>query len=78
MLPQLQSTAAATQRLDKMHQQVVRLQRQIASVHVWKLYAQYRQEEGQDLIEYALLVGLLALAAVAGLMSAGSAIQDLF
>lgn len=46
--------------------------------YYWKLYTQYRQEEGQDLIEYALLAGLLALAVVAGMMSAGSAIQDLF
>ncbi|MFN3331362.1 MAG: Flp family type IVb pilin [Caldilinea sp.] len=46
--------------------------------YYWKLYTQYRQEEGQDLIEYALLAGLLALAVIAGLMSAGSAIQDLF
>lgn len=52
--------------------------KQIINNYYWKLYAQYREEAGQDLIEYALLAGLLALAAVAGLMSAGSAIQDLF
>jgi len=52
--------------------------KQAINRYYWKLYATYRQEDGQDLIEYALLAGMLALAAVGGLMSAGSAIQDIF
>ena len=35
-------------------------------------------ESGQDLIEYALVAALVALAAVAGMKSVGSAIQSSF
>jgi len=37
-----------------------------------------RRDEGQDLIEYALLVALIALIAVAGVMAVGSAVMDSF
>lgn len=36
------------------------------------------REEGQDLIEYALIAGLLALAAVAALTLLGGAIGDMW
>ena len=36
------------------------------------------REEGQDLIEYALIAGLLALAAVAALVALGGSIQDMW
>lgn len=36
------------------------------------------QEEGQDLIEYALIAGLLALAAVAALTALSGSIQSMW
>jgi pilus assembly protein Flp/PilA len=38
----------------------------------------WREEEGQDLTEYALLLVLIALAAVAVMGSLGKAINDVF
>jgi Flp pilus assembly pilin Flp len=41
--------------------------------------ARLRQsDEGQDLIEYALLTGLIALVAYVGVSSVGSAVMDSF
>ena len=37
-----------------------------------------RDEEGQDLIEYALLVALIAIAAVVAVTNAGTAVSDVF
>jgi Flp pilus assembly pilin Flp len=37
-----------------------------------------RRDEGQDLIEYALLVGLIGLVALAGVSTLGSTIQTVF
>jgi pilus assembly protein Flp/PilA len=37
-----------------------------------------RNEEGQDLLEYALLVALIALVAVAAVTAAGLEVQDIF
>ena len=37
-----------------------------------------RQEEGQDLIEYALLVALISLVAVLAIGTAGSAVNAIF
>ncbi len=37
-----------------------------------------REEEGQDLIEYALLVGLVALVAVSAVTEVGKTIRDVF
>ncbi len=37
-----------------------------------------QDESGQDLIEYALIAALLALAAVATMTSLGTKIQDVF
>jgi pilus assembly protein Flp/PilA len=38
----------------------------------------WKEEEGQDLIEYALLVALVALAATAGMNSLATAINAAF
>lgn len=38
----------------------------------------WKEEEGQDLIEYALLVALVALAATAGMGTLASGINDAF
>ena len=37
-----------------------------------------RNEEAQDLIEYALLVGLISLVAVAAITAAGTSVNDIF
>ena len=37
-----------------------------------------KNEEGQDLLEYALLVALIALVAVGAVTAAGSAVSDIF
>ena len=37
-----------------------------------------REEEAQDLIEYALLVGLVSLVAVAALTLTGTSVNDIF
>jgi len=37
-----------------------------------------RNEEGQDLLEYALLVALIALVAVAAVTAAGGSVQTIF
>ena len=37
-----------------------------------------RNEEGQDLLEYALLVALIALVAIAAVGMAGSAVNTIF
>ncbi len=37
-----------------------------------------RNEEGQDLLEYALLVALIALIAVGAVTMAGAAVNDIF
>lgn len=37
-----------------------------------------RRESGQDLIEYALLVGLVALVAVSAVTEIGKTIKDVF
>ena len=37
-----------------------------------------RQEEGQDLLEYALLVALIALIAIVSVTAAGTAVSGIF
>jgi pilus assembly protein Flp/PilA len=37
-----------------------------------------RNEEGQDLLEYALLVALIALVAIAAVQAAGGAVSTIF
>jgi pilus assembly protein Flp/PilA len=37
-----------------------------------------RNEEGQDLLEYALLVALIAIVAVAAVGTAGTKVKDVF
>ena len=37
-----------------------------------------RQEEGQDLLEYALLVALIALVAIVAVTAAGSTVSTIF
>ena len=48
----------------------------------WKirlaLRAMLAGEEGQDLVEYAMIVALLALGAVSGMQSVGSAVAGIF
>ena len=43
-----------------------------------RLISFVRKEEAQDLIEYALLVGLISLVAVAALQLTGSSINNIF
>ena len=38
----------------------------------------WKEENGQDLIEYALLVGLVALVAVSAVTQVGTTIRDVF
>jgi len=42
------------------------------------LQAFVRNEEGQDLLEYALLVALIAIVAVAAVTAAGSSVKAVF
>ncbi len=42
------------------------------------LHRLWKEEEGQDLVEYALLVVLVALGAVVAMKSLASAISDAF
>jgi pilus assembly protein Flp/PilA len=48
----------------------------------WKIYFALRalieREEGQDLVEYALIVALIALAATAGMDTLATAINSAF
>ena len=37
-----------------------------------------RQDEGQDLLEYALLVALIALVAIGAVTAAGGSVQTIF
>ena len=37
-----------------------------------------REEEGQDMVEYALLIGLISIVAVAALVTAGGAVTALW
>ncbi|HXE81131.1 MAG TPA: Flp family type IVb pilin [Vicinamibacterales bacterium] len=48
-----------------------------------KLFIEYvksfvREDEGQDLLEYALLVALIALVAVGAVTMAGQSVNDIF
>lgn len=43
-----------------------------------KLFALIRREEGQDLAEYALLISLIALVAIAGVTLLGNRIAAVF
>jgi pilus assembly protein Flp/PilA len=45
-------------------------------VHFVKSFV--RNEEGQDLLEYALLVALIALVAIAAVQAAGGSVQTIF
>ena len=45
---------------------------------VFALRALIEREEGQDLVEYALIVALIALAATAGMKTLASAINNAF
>jgi len=48
------------------------------SYYVLILKSYFAEEEGQDLIEYALIAGLLALAAVAGLMAMSGTLETMW
>jgi pilus assembly protein Flp/PilA len=43
-----------------------------------RLIAFLRKDEAQDLIEYALLVGLISLVAVAALQLTGNSVNNIF
>ena len=43
-----------------------------------KLSCLWREEDGQDLVEYALLVALIALVCVTGVSNVASAINSVF
>jgi pilus assembly protein Flp/PilA len=43
-----------------------------------RLRSLMQQEEGQDLLEYALLVALIALVAVAAVTAAGQSVNTIF
>ena len=45
---------------------------------ITKLFSLARRDEGQDLLEYALLVALIALVAVVGVTAAGISVNDIF
>jgi len=45
---------------------------------VTRLRSFVRDEEGQDLIEYALLVALISLVAIVAITSAGTAVNSIF
>lgn len=45
---------------------------------VVRIWHELQREEAQDLIEYALLAGLLALAAISALKSAGGLIDTVY
>jgi len=42
------------------------------------LHSLARKDEGQDLLEYALLVALIAIVAVGAVTAAGGAVNDIF
>jgi pilus assembly protein Flp/PilA len=48
----------------------------------WLWYSKFQnlmlREEGQDLIEYAMLVGLIAFAAAAGMQTAAGGVNHVF
>ena len=47
--------------------------------HLVKIVSSFwHEEDGQDLLEYALLVALIALVAVAGVTAAGLKVNDIF
>lgn len=48
------------------------------SLYVLILKSYFTEEEGQDLIEYALIAGLLALAAVAGLLAMSGVLETMW
>ena len=52
------------------------------STNLWKMYVKLQGlkngEEGQDLVEYALLVALIALVCVTGISNVATAINTVF
>jgi len=48
------------------------------SYYILMLKSHFAEEEGQDLIEYALIAGLLALAAVAGLLAMSGTLETIW
>lgn len=47
-------------------------------VEIWALAQRFRQEDGQDLIEYALAAALIALAAIAGISNLAQDVSNIF
>jgi pilus assembly protein Flp/PilA len=48
------------------------------SIWMTRVLGRVRQDEGQDLLEYALLVALIALVAVGAITLAGTNVNDIF
>lgn len=48
----------------------------------WKIHLAFQalldREEGEDLVEYAIIIALMALGSVAGMSSVGNAINAIF
>lgn len=44
----------------------------------WKLPHALRRDEGQDLMEYGMLMALIVIVAMAGVSAVGSAINTIF
>jgi pilus assembly protein Flp/PilA len=53
-------------------------QMQIIFVKLYALLQNLKNEEGQDLVEYALLVALIALVCVTGISNVATAINTVF
>jgi pilus assembly protein Flp/PilA len=50
----------------------------MVNVMITRMRALVSNDEGQDLIEYALLAGLISLVAVATVTTAGTQVKDIF
>jgi pilus assembly protein Flp/PilA len=55
-----------------------RMEKEIREVPMKTLRRLWKEEQGQDLVEYALLVVLIALGAIAAMKGLASAISDAF
>lgn len=42
------------------------------------LYRMWNEDEGQDLVEYALIAGLIAVAATASIIAAGTSVTTIW
>lgn len=47
-------------------------------VQMYKMYNLLRREEGQGMVEYGLIIGLVAIAVVAALVALGDGLEGIF